>query len=146
MSTMNSMKTINESNVISFSNAMEKKQDTPLTALLKEISGALHQLLSNGNETIIDLNNTPCDLECEEALKEILGEGEVCASLTILGCDYIQETGIHGVWWVYHKNDTGAILTKALYISFVPSILPAQREDVEYGTTQLDRRLEKIGS
>ena len=136
--------TINKGNVISFSGAMERKQDAPLTALLKEISSALHSLLSNGNETIIDLNNTPCDQECEDALKEILGEGEVSASLTILGCDYIQETGIHGVWWVYHKNDTGAVLTKALYISFVPSILPAQREDVEYGTTVLDRRLAKL--
>ena len=105
--------TINKGNVISFSGAMERKQDAPLTALLKEISSALHSLLSNGNETIIDLNNTPCDQECE-------------------------------VWWVYHKNDTGAVLTKALYISFVPSILPAQREDVEYGTTVLDRRLAKL--
>ena len=143
---MKSTNRINKGNIISFSHAMERKQDRPLTALLKEIANALHLLLSTGNETIIDLNNTPCDEECENALKEILGEGEVSASLTILGCDHIQETGIHGVWWVYHKNDTGAVLTKAIYITFVPSILPAQREDVEYGVTVLDRRIAQLDS
>ena len=138
---MNAMTNPKDDNVISFSNAQERKQDTSLTVILQEIKFALHQLLTMGNETIIDLNTIPCNQECEEALKEILGKGEVSASLTILGCDFIQETAIHGVWWVHHKNDKGAILTKALYISFIPSILPAQREDIEYSVTVLDKRL-----
>lgn len=128
-------------NVISLDNAVLRKEDHSLLTILHEIRNALHNLLTSGVETIIDLNNTPCNQECEKALKEILGKGEVSASLTILGSDFVEETGIHGVWWVQHKNNTGAILTKAIYISYIPSILPAQREDVEYGVTVLDKRL-----
>lgn len=130
-----------QTNIISFDTAMVKKQGSALTTILAEIKSALRILLKTGEETIIDLNNTPCDQECEDALLEILGKGEVSATLTIFGCDQIQETNIHGVWWVSHINDTGAVLTKAIYISYVPSILPAQREDVEYSVTVLDRRL-----
>ena len=130
-----------QDNVISFDSAMMKKQGNALTTILAEIKAALRNLLKTGQETIIDLNNTPCDQECEDTLKEILGQGEVSATLTIFGCDQIQETSIHGVWWVSHTNDTGAILTKAIYISYVPSVLPAQREDVEYSITVLDKRL-----
>lgn len=128
-------------NVVSFDSAMIKKPGSSLTAILSEIKTALHNLLQTAQETIIDLNNTPCDEQCEERLKEILGKGEVSATLTIFGCDQIQETNIHGVWWVRHINNTGAILTKSIYISYVPSILPAQREDVEYSITVLERRL-----
>jgi hypothetical protein len=130
-----------DDNVVSFDSAMIKKQGNPLTTILSEIKTALHNLLKTGQETIIDLNNIPCDEECEDRLKEILGKGEVSATLTIFGCDQIQETNIHGVWWVRHINNTGAILTKSIYVSYVPSILPAQREDVEYSVTVLDRRL-----
>ena len=130
-----------QDNVISFDSAMLKQQGSALATILTEIKSALRNLLKTGQETIIDLNNTPCDQECEDALLEILGDGEVSATLNIFGCDKIQETNIHGVWWVSHINDTGAILTKAIYISYVPSILPAQREDVEYSVTVLDKRL-----
>ena len=122
-----------QDNVISFDSAMMKKQGSALNTILAEIKAALRNLLKTGQETIIDLNNMPCDQECEDALKEILGQGEVSATLTIFGCDEIQETSIHGVWWVS--------LTKAIYISYVPSVLPAQREDVEYSITVLDKRL-----
>jgi hydrogenase-1 operon protein HyaF len=76
-----------QDNVISFDSAMLKKQGSALATILTEIKSALRNLLKTGQETIIDLNNTPCDQECEEALLEILGEGEVSATLTIFGCD-----------------------------------------------------------
>lgn len=127
-------------NILKFVPSHERIRNNKLDAILTEIKSALVHLLDSGEETIIDLNNFPCSEDCEQALKEILGNGEVSASLNIFGCDSIYETGVHGVWWVYHLNDGGAILTKALYISYVPSILPAQREDIEYGLTVLSRR------
>lgn len=129
-----------DSNVIQFMAGRGKDRDNKLDAILTDIQAALILLLETGEETIIDLNTLPCDEKCAQSLKDILGSGEVSASLNIFGCDSIHETGVHGVWWVYHLNDQGAILTKALYISFVPSILPAQREDIEYGLTVLSRR------
>ena len=131
----------NDDNIVSFDVALGKKHGNSLGIILTETKNALHNLLKSGRETIIDLNTIPCDAECEMNLKEILGDGDVKATLTIFGCDEIQETGIHGVWWVYHKNDSGAVITKALYIAYVPSILPAQREDVEYSAMVLERRL-----
>lgn len=131
----------NDDNIVSFDTAVGKKQGNSLAIILTEAKNALYNLLKSGRETIIDLNTIPCDAECEEQLKKILGDGDVNATLTIFGCDQIHETGIHGIWWVYHKNENGDILTKALYIAYVPSILPAQREDVEYSATVLDKRL-----
>ena len=137
---MDPSKTPESSNILPFALGHEKRRDNGLDAILSEIRLALTHLLDTGEETIIDFNNFPCSESCEKLLKEILGNGEVSASLNIFGCDSIHETGVHGVWWVYHLNDAGAILTKALYISYVPSILPAQREDIEYGLTVLSRR------
>lgn len=131
-----------DGNVLQFAST-DKSRDSNVDDLLIEIKLALNHLLETGEETIIDLNNFPCACgrECEENLKEVLGSGAATASLNIFGCDSIHETGIHGVWWVRHLNDEGAILTKALYVSYVPSILPAQREDIEYGITMLSKRL-----
>lgn len=138
---MNSSKITNSDNVLEFSSASHANLgNDKLGALLKDIRSALRHLLETGEETIIDLTNHPCDEKCEEGLKKILGKGEVTASLNIFGCDSIIETGVHGVWWVYHLNDTGAIITKALYIAYVPSILPAQPEDVEYSINVLSRQ------
>lgn len=136
---MDSSKISNNGNVLKFSPGHGKSQDEKLNMLVRDIRDALQLLLDTGKETIIDFTNYPCDEKCEEALKEILGKGEVTASLNIFGCDSIIETGVHGVWWVYHLNDTGAIITKALYVSYVPSILPAQPEDVEYSINVLSR-------
>jgi len=137
---MDASKISDSSNVIQFRSDREKHLDGRLDSLLADIKLALLHLLETGEETIIDFNNYPCGEDCEQALKNILGKGEVTASLNIFGCDSIMETGIHGVWWVYHLNDKGAILTKALYIAYVPSLLPAQRDDIEYGLSVLSRR------
>jgi len=131
----------NKDNVISLSNAQERKQEHALQSILQEITHALHHLIDTGDETVIELGSLPCGLECEELLINMLGKGEVNASLTILGCDVIQETSIHGVWWVYHKDDNNTVQSKALYISYIPSILFAQREDVEYSITVIEKRL-----
>jgi hydrogenase-1 operon protein HyaF len=131
-----------DSNLLQFA-AANKNRDSTIDDLLREIKSALTHLLDTGEETIIDLNDFPCvcGKECELTLKGILGTGAATASLNIFGCDSIHETGVHGVWWVHHLDDNGAILTKALYISYVPSILPAQREDIEYGVTVLNKHL-----
>jgi hydrogenase-1 operon protein HyaF len=131
----------NDDNIVSFETALGKKQGDTLDIILTEIKNALHNLLKSGRETIIDLDAVACDDACEESLKKILGKGDVNATLTIFGRDEILESGIHGVWWVYHKNEAGTVVTKSIYIAYVPSILPAQREDVEYSTTVLEKRL-----
>lgn len=136
---MDTSKLTRRDNILQFNSERAKHRDDKINSLLGDIKVALEHLLDTGEETIIDFTNYPCDEECEQALKEILGKGEVTASLNIFGCDSIIETGVHGVWWVYHLNDSGAILTKALYISYVPSILPAQPDDVEYAINVLSR-------
>jgi len=132
--------TIND-NVISISNAQERKQYHALNRILQEIKISLEHLLNSGNETVIELSTIPYGLELEEILRKTLGKGEVSASLTILGNDIIHETGIHGVWWVQHNDEKGKVLTKSIYISYIPSILLAQPEDVEYSVSVLEKRL-----
>ena len=132
--------TIND-NVISISNAQERKQYQALNGILQEIKNSLDHLLHSGNETVIELSTIPYGLESEEILLKTLGKGEVTASLTILGSDVIHETGIHGVWWVQHNDEKGNAITKSIYISYIPSILLAQPEDVEYSISLLEKRL-----
>jgi len=131
-------RTIND-NVIPLSNVQERKQNEALLCILQEIKNSLDHLLNTGHETVIELSTVPCGLESEELLRKTLGNGEVNASLTILGSDIIHETSIHGVWWVVHNDDKGNAITKSIYISYMPSILLAQQEDVEYSISVLDK-------
>ncbi|NOZ54027.1 MAG: hydrogenase expression/formation protein [Gammaproteobacteria bacterium] len=123
-------------------------EDAPLAGsghyakqIVFEIRQGLQRLLQSGEERVIDFNCLPCNNEDEKLLKEFLGNGEVSATLRICGTCSIWETDIHGVWWVVQKNNLGAIIAKALHISFVPSILMAQHEDVEYSLHVLERKI-----
>jgi len=106
-----------------------------------EIRRALQQLLTSGEERVIDFNCIRCDEKEEKQLRAFLGDGDVSATINICGTCTLWETSVHGVWWVIQKNSIGAIIARALHISFAPDILMAQHEDVEYSLYVLERKI-----
>ena len=81
----------------------------------------------------------------EDRLREILGGGEVSATLNVLGRSTVEETAIAGVWWVEHRNALGESLGKTLEITRMPEILFSQPEDVRATLADLDRHMAVLG-
>jgi HupH hydrogenase expression protein, C-terminal conserved region len=114
--------------------------------VLTEIATALEALIATGAETVIDLGAIPFAPGDERILDEVLGTGEVRATLDALGESHVQETAISGVWRIDHFDQRGEALSRFVEITFVPEILKTQRADAESGLTLLAARLEAIDS
>lgn len=111
---------------------------------LHEIKHALDHLLSSGAESVIDLGAIPFAPGDERILDEILGEGEVDATLTILGQSRVRETAIPGVWRVDHLDENGAFQSRFIEITFLPNILKTQPEDAQRGLKTLTDHLDAL--
>jgi hydrogenase-1 operon protein HyaF len=109
--------------------------------VLFQVRHALAQLLTDGTETTIDLGAIPFAPGDERVLDEVLGNGEVKATLTVLGASHVQETAIPGVWRVDHFNETGETQSRFIEVTFMPEILKTQREDAALGLETLTDRL-----
>jgi hydrogenase-1 operon protein HyaF len=114
------------------------------TSLLHEIRHALSKLLTSSQETIIDLQNLPLTSAEQDQLRESLGEGEVKAYLNTLGKSTVIETGISGVWYITHFNSNEQPIGKFIEITFIPSILKSQPEDIQLGLEQLTNQLTSV--
>ena len=109
--------------------------------ILHEIGHAVARLLEDGQEAVIDLRAMPFGPDDEKKLEEVLGRGDVEASVKVVGRSSVRETGVSGVWIVEHFDDGGRVLSKFIEVTFVPSILKALQEDVEDGLRALSARL-----
>ncbi len=107
-------------------------------ALLREIAEMARRLLAAGETSAIDLQAlplTPADLEW---LREQLGEGEIAVSLNAGGESSLDETACPGVWWVTHRNPSGAVASEFIEVAFVPEVVKAHPEDVAIGLEHLE--------
>lgn len=109
--------------------------------VLHEVRHALADLLATGKETTIDLGAIPFGPGDERRLDAVLGNGEVRATLNILGESSVQETTIPGVWRVDHFDESGETQSRFIEVTFIPEILKTQREDAERGLGDLTARL-----
>lgn len=114
--------------------------------VLREIQAALEALLETGQETTIDLGALPFSAGDERQLEEVLGSGEVKATLDIFGTSHVQETGIPGVWRIDHFDQRGETLSRFVEVTLMPEILKTQRADAEDGLARLAVRLEERDS
>lgn len=109
--------------------------------VLREIRHALLQLLEHGTENTIDLGAIPFAGGDERILNEVLGDGEVRATLSTMGESLVQETAIPGVWRVDHFDEKGETQSRFIEVTFMPEILKTQRQDAELGLQVLSERL-----
>ncbi|MCR4378365.1 MAG: hydrogenase expression/formation protein [Rhodospirillales bacterium] len=109
--------------------------------VLHEVKHALIQLLKTGAESVIDLGAIPFAPGDDRVLNEILGIGEVHATLTVMGESHVRETAIPGVWCVDHLDENGEYQSRFIEVTYMPNILKTQREDAERGLETLAERL-----
>ena len=114
--------------------------------LLHEIRHALARLVEAGEPTVIDVQSIPMGPGDMQRLLDALGEGEVRAEIEALGKTVIRESRYSGVWIVEHMSGSGGVAGRFVEITWVPSLLQAQREDVEAGLEALVDALAPAGN
>jgi hydrogenase-1 operon protein HyaF len=114
--------------------------------LLHEIRHALARLISEGEPTVIDVQSIPMGPGDMQRLLDALGEGEVRAEIEALGKTVVRESRYSGVWILEYMNGSGGVAGRFVEITWIPSLLQAQREDVEAGLKELGDALASTGS
>ena len=110
--------------------------------LLNEIRHALQTLLATGETTTIDLRSLPLAPGEEERMMEVLGRGEVQASVSALGPTEIAETRFPGAWVITHYNTEKSVIGKFVEICEVPGLLCSQHDDIRQAIGQLQSLLD----
>ena len=98
--------------------------------LMHEIRHALKNLLEQEQSSVIDLRSLPLAPGEEQKILDMLGRGEVSASLNALGDSEVYETTYPGVWLVTHYNDNDDIVGRFIEVTTIPEILMSQRPDI----------------
>lgn len=109
-------------------------------AIAGEIEQHLDRLLSSGQSASIDLRSLPLASGDYEALRDLLGEGEVNARLESLGPSSIYETAIPGVWWTVHRNVNDEVMADLIEITDCPEIIKTQQADLAEAVARLRAR------
>ena len=110
--------------------------------ILGEIRHAVARLAETGEATRIDLAAIPFGPGDEDRLLELLGRGEVQATVDALGPTRIWETRFPGVWLVDYANADNQRLALQIEVDEVPQILRTQGPDLADSLSALDARLE----
>jgi hydrogenase-1 operon protein HyaF len=110
--------------------------------ILGEIRHAVARLAETGEATRIDLASIPFGPGDEDRLLELLGRGEVQATVDALGPTRIWETRFPGVWLVDYANADDQRLALQIEVDEVPQILRTQSADLDDSLSALDARLE----
>ena len=97
--------------------------------VLHEIRSLLKDLVTSGKSASIDLRSLPLLPGDYEKLKEVLGQGEVSATIDAMGQTQVRETAVHGVWWVTHYNSDENIIAESIEVTYIPEILRTHPAD-----------------
>jgi len=114
-------------------------------AIVGEVAQHLARLVESGEAGAIDLQSMPMTEADKAALREALGEGEVEATVQVIGPTRIHETGYPGVWWIQHMNAEEHVVAEQLEIARVPGLLSAHEADVRAALQRLRARTQDEG-
>lgn len=112
--------------------------------ILNEIRHALKKLIDSGETTTIDLRALPMAPGELDRIEEMLGKGEISATLDALGQSTIVETRASGVWLITHLNTEGETLGKYIEISPFPHLLRAHEEDMQNGYERICHQINDL--
>lgn len=110
-------------------------------ALLAELAHLLERFADSGECGAIDLRSLPLAPGELDRLRELLGRGEVTATLDVGGQTRIYETDFHGLWWVWHGTPDGETAAQYLEVSAVPEIVLADAADARRDAERLRARI-----
>jgi hydrogenase-1 operon protein HyaF len=110
--------------------------------ILSEIRHAVARFAETGEASCIDLAAIPFGPGDEERLMQLLGRGEVEATVQALGPTRIWETRFPGVWVLDYANGDDQRVALQIEVDEVPRILRTQQADLDDCLAALDARLE----
>ena len=117
--------------------AVETVQAENARALLRELESALQLLIENGETTRIDLGSLPLNPADYELLENVLGHGEVIASVDSLGVSEISDTSIPGIWRVEYYNNEEVLVAEFIEVTRCPELLQTPEEEIKDGLLAL---------
>ena len=109
--------------------------------LLHEIRHALEKLAQDGESTTIDLSSIPFGPGDKEQLLDVLGKGEVDASVDAMGTTRVHESRFSGVWLVEYLSVSGEELATHIEVTRCPSLLVTPQQDLVDAAEALKARL-----
>jgi len=111
-------------------------------AVFAEIAQGLEALASSGVTSVIDLRSLPLtDADLAE-LADLLGQGEVQASIEVIGTTEVRETAYAGVWWLRHLGAQRRVAAEEIAIAPIPEILQAQHDDIRDAARRISGNIE----
>lgn len=110
-------------------------------AILSELVRLLEGLANGGAPASIDLRSLPMSPEDRAQLQQVLGEGEVQASVNAQGLSRIRETQVAGVWWVEHFDRGEELLAESIEVAPVPAILACALDEIAAAASHLRARI-----
>lgn len=105
--------------------------DPMIRALLCEIETKLTSLLASGETARIDLRRLPLPEDGLRRIRDLLGKGEVDATLRGVGSCSFEETAISGVWWGTQRNTAGETVGEFIEIASAPDLLKADHTEMQ---------------
>jgi len=113
-------------------------------SVLSEIGALLARLAEHGESASIDLRSLPLTDADRTQLQELLGRGEVTASLDLMGRSEVRETGFAGVWWIRHMGAGEQVSSEEIAVTPVPEILHSHPADIAASVARLQHRLKEL--
>ena len=114
-------------------------------AVFNEVAERLQKLCQDGQPSAIDLRGMPLTEADLAELEELLGTGEVTASLEVAGPTRIWETAYAGVWWIRHLGAGGKVASEEIAITQLPEILKSHPGDITAAAERIRLELESAG-
>jgi hydrogenase-1 operon protein HyaF len=125
--------------------AMSSELGSGVAAIACEIANLLDQLVADGEAGAIDLRSLPMTAADRQRLQEVLGSGEVQATIDADGRSSVRETGISGVWWTEHRDRHGEMLAEIIEVCDVPEILVVAHDELAAAGRRLRERIAEWG-
>jgi hydrogenase-1 operon protein HyaF len=112
-----------------------------VTAILSQVVNLLDALARGNGSALIDLRSLPMSPQDRLDLQQVLGEGEVTATVEADGQTRIRETGIAGVWWVEHFGQHKALIAEMIEVALVPQLLASAVDEIAAAALALRARV-----
>jgi hydrogenase-1 operon protein HyaF len=113
-------------------------------AILQELQTMLNTLVESGDENYVDIHGLPLLPGEMASLKQILGSGEVEATISALGPTHVTETSVPGIWWVTHRNANDEVISEFIEVTDLPEILKTQHHDLHEAPEKFRQRLDEL--
>lgn len=106
-------------------------------ALMNELSSHLRRLAQTGENHVIDLLSLPMNEADINELADLLGIGEVNATISGIGSSKINETAFRGIWWVTHYGDDEQVVAELIEVTQIPEILITHIDEIRNSAQSL---------